>query len=109
MLVHDLDHCSDLTHSGNIGGGLVTDNTLLLSIIDRQLLLSFGGNPLFETTLSEAPSGIRISLENVSGIPINVIATSTGGGVSSISVFAGQSVSGSGTASAITSSAAILT
>lgn len=46
MLVCDLDPCPDLTHSGNIGGGLGTDNTHLLSIIDRWLLLSFGRKPL---------------------------------------------------------------
>jgi hypothetical protein len=107
MRVNDLDHFSNLTNSVEICGGLMADNILFLDIIDRKLLLSFGGKPLFETTLSDVPSGIQISLENVPGIPINVRAVSIGGGTRTISVFAGQSMYGSGTTSATATSSVL--
>ncbi len=94
MHVHDLDCFSELTYSPDtcldICGGSIADMMLSLKIIDRQLSLAMGGNLLFETQLSEMPSGIQVSIEDKSGMHTYASSVSIGSGVKNLSVFTGQ-------------------
>lgn len=84
MLINDLSHLEILGQSPAILGGL---DDLVLTLDDRELVLTLGSELLFETTLPMRPTSFSLSVSGVPGIAVSSRAqTINGVSESSVSV-----------------------